>query len=300
LEARHDCLGALDKEHHGRGGRKRVEVCDVCQIRHGERRNRERVLAAQPQRGPARDDHLQAAAPREEVPDQWPRCRHLLEVIEDDEYPLLTEERDQRLVCRRASDLAQTERVRDCHGDERRIVDRGERDEEETVREIMQEMGGDFGGEPRLADATRPRDGQQPNILLPEQRGCAADRRHAANERRERHEEIRRRGADGHEAGEEGLLSGRGRMWSLRSRSLIARALRVDRSASASCVSPAAVRKRRSREPNADDREAASDSSLRTRFGAECDRYSGLSDIPSPQYPSRTMPIFLSVYAMQI
>src|SRR4029077_10638908 len=92
------------------------------------------------------------------------RCgfEHLLEVVEHQErlfFAQVIEECVDRpaAACRRDG-----ERLRDGGSDQLGVMHRAERDKVDTVRELVQDLRGNFQAEARLARATGAGEGQQP------------------------------------------------------------------------------------------------------------------------------------------
>ena len=130
----------------------------------GKRRHGIEVLAGDAQRRAAGGDHRDPRRGLQQRRDLPARAFDLLEVVEQQEDASLTQVRVQRLDERPLSLLAERERLCDRRDEQRRVVDRGELDEEDAVREGIDEVGGRLQSEPRLPGAAGPGERQEPDV----------------------------------------------------------------------------------------------------------------------------------------
>ena len=97
-----------------------------------------------------------------------------------------------RLGDRAARRLEQPERLRDRRQQQRRIVDGLERDEPDTVRKLVDELGGRVEREPCLPGAARPRERHEPDVVAHEQCAHGVELRRATDDRRRLDRQVRR------------------------------------------------------------------------------------------------------------
>ncbi len=90
--------------------------------------------------------------------------QHVLEVVEDEDEPLLAEEVFDALLDREACDLLDPECLRNRRKHETRVGDRRQRDEEGAVGEVLEQVGCRLEREARLAGAARACQREQPNL----------------------------------------------------------------------------------------------------------------------------------------
>ena len=141
------------------------------------------MLASHAQRLAARHKHLQAGTVGEQLDDRRRGNRDLLEVVEDDQ-DLLRAELAAQLVERRAlRGIAEANRGRDQGEDGVAVGRRDEVDEVDAVGEPVDLVGGGTDGEPRLAAATGPGQGHEPDVLVVEALSNRPELRVAADER---------------------------------------------------------------------------------------------------------------------
>ncbi len=119
----------------------------------------------------AGDEELQLRRGREQLAERGCRLDEVLEVVEDEQQPLLGEEVLEALSDRGRAALPESERLRDRGQDERGIGDRRQRDEEHALGEVLDELGGSLQREPGLARAARPGERQQTHVLPPQSLG---------------------------------------------------------------------------------------------------------------------------------
>jgi hypothetical protein len=105
--------------------------------RYGQRRHRELVLAADPERGAAGDERLEGGEGREEAGQQRRGGDDLLEVVEEEEEPAVADRRGELLLQAVAGHLAGAQRLGDGGEDQRRFADRAERDVGDAVGEPL-------------------------------------------------------------------------------------------------------------------------------------------------------------------
>ena len=126
-----------------------------------ERRHGVLLLAGQVKRLPARDQQLEAGAGAEQLPQRAGRLDHLLEVVEQDEQPLVADvlgelgPRPERLRRRREHEL--------------RVPQRRKRHPPDALGIPLRAGRGCLEREPRLAAPARPGEGEQAHVLPREQ-----------------------------------------------------------------------------------------------------------------------------------
>jgi hypothetical protein len=59
--------------------------------------------------------------------------------------------------------------LRNFRDDERGVTDGGQRDEVDAIDKMVEQIGGNLKGEAGFANAARPREGEQTNLLLEQQ-----------------------------------------------------------------------------------------------------------------------------------
>ena len=167
-------------------------VGQVRRVGQVERRHRVLVLAREVDGDPARDEQLQLRRGREQVGRRGRRLDEVLEVVEDEQEPLLGEEALEALGDGSGAGLAEPERLRDRGQDERGVGDRRERDEEDALREVLDQLGGGLEREPGLARAARAGERQQAHVVPPKPLGDRGHLALAADQRRGLDGQVRR------------------------------------------------------------------------------------------------------------
>jgi hypothetical protein len=135
-----------------------------------ERRHGVRALAREVERRAARDQQLQPRGARAEPRDGGRRGEHLLEVVEDEQQLLVAQVAVERLEDRLPRLLAQADRPRDRRRDQLPVAHGRERDEEDAVRELLDDVGSELQREPRLPGAARARERQRPQAVRQQRR----------------------------------------------------------------------------------------------------------------------------------
>ena len=176
-EARPDRHRAFDEQAHGGVLLDRGRVDDARLAGHGQslepaqvagigrcRQARHRVLllARDVQGRAAGDDDLDRGCGPQQVGDD--RCGRddLLEVVEHEQHRLVAQPVGERIGDRPGGPLRDADRAGDPGGDQHRVADRLERYEEDAVREVVRDAGGELERQSRLARAARPGQRQQP------------------------------------------------------------------------------------------------------------------------------------------
>ena len=116
------------------------------------------------QRLAARRDRRERGAGADQPPDERRRAEDVLEVVDDEQQMLGAQEARDRLLGRLAGERDDPESGHDGLRDVLVAVERRERDEARAVRVVRLHRARRLDGEPRLADAARARQGQQPHL----------------------------------------------------------------------------------------------------------------------------------------
>ena len=157
-----------------------------------EARHRVLLFARHPQRDAGRDQAREIRAAPEEVRDDRARGHDLLEVVQDQQHPLLPDVVGKRVHGRAVAAVRHAEHPRDRGGHQGRVADRFERHEPDPVRELVGRGRRDLQREPGLAGAARPGQAQQPGPG--QQRHGLAELLVAADEGRELGRQVVRPG----------------------------------------------------------------------------------------------------------
>ena len=171
--------GAVEQQGDGGGA---GHGLDVVGVRRGQRAQHHLVLGAHPQRCTARRQHHEVGAARDQVGKHSRRSGKLLEVVEHQEHPQASQVADQGVERVGVRCLGQPEGGGDPRDDEGGLAQGCEVDRDGTSGEGLRLASQDLEGEPRLADPTRPGDGDQPAAAVdqgaePVDLGLAADER---------------------------------------------------------------------------------------------------------------------------
>ncbi len=111
------------------------------------------------------------------------RGRHdMLEVVEDEQHVPLMQIIRQEDAQGTAAHLVQTQRLGDGGDDEAWLSERVEGDEPDAVKEHIGHLSRDVDGQPSLAHATRPGEGEQADVGAEQQGGGRGGLALAANE----------------------------------------------------------------------------------------------------------------------
>ena len=128
-----------------------------------ERRDAVLVLTLQPQRLTARREHLQMLGGLEQPRDEWSGGKHVLEVVEDEEQPLPAKAACQGILLV-GPERRQADRVGDGGRHEFGVGKTVEGDVRRAVGEARSQLARRLHGEPRLSDAARAGERDEPNI----------------------------------------------------------------------------------------------------------------------------------------
>jgi hypothetical protein len=142
------------------------------------------MLAAHPQGFPARHGDLESRAPLEEIDDPLRSGHDLLEIVDQQQNVLVAQLERQRLERRLVASRAHADAASDGCKRGRRLPDRGQVDEEHTVRETVDLVRRRLEGHPRLADAAGTSEREQPNPVRVQQVAKRGQLRFAAEELR--------------------------------------------------------------------------------------------------------------------
>jgi hypothetical protein len=121
LEVRLGRHGSLDEQRHGVVLGERLQAGQVRGIGHRQGWDDELVLAAEMQRGPTGNQHLEVRARREEVGEGRAGVDYLLEVVQHQQQALGVQELLQALQHRPVAGFLRAEGLGNGGGDERRI-----------------------------------------------------------------------------------------------------------------------------------------------------------------------------------
>src|SRR5262245_51898787 len=110
------------------------------------------MLAADTQDVTAGDDRLESRASTEEVRDPRRGLDDLLDVVKYQEQALLSQDGRELLVQRPIVELGQIQRLSDRRQNELGIADRGQRDEDHAIAEIVAQVGRNLEDKAGLAD----------------------------------------------------------------------------------------------------------------------------------------------------
>ncbi len=137
-------LRALDKQPHRLDLQHLVVRGQGVQVRQGQGRDQEDVLAIDRDHHPARDEHLQSRSRLEQRGDQGRGPHHLLEVIQDEQQLLVAEIALQRDEERLATQIGLPKRLGDSAGHQVRIANWSQVDEDGPVGEGGHKVSGDL------------------------------------------------------------------------------------------------------------------------------------------------------------
>ncbi len=140
----------LGEERDRRVSQQRVDVSRPACGRKLERRDGHHALGRHAERRAARDERSERRGIVEQSRDERRRVDDLLEVVEDEQQPPRDEVPGKRVDGGRAAGLLEPERPGDRRGDEERVADRRQVDEEDTVREVRNEIARDSSRESGL------------------------------------------------------------------------------------------------------------------------------------------------------
>ena len=133
------------------------DIRRLPQLRQRERWHWIDNLAGEAQHASTCDEHLHSWRRRKQVAQHGGGCKHLLEVVDEQEQ-LLRPQRvghgPQQRLSRRLLDV---KGLRDCWQHEQRVADRSQLDKRNAVRELAAAASSSLEGESRLADPARAR-----------------------------------------------------------------------------------------------------------------------------------------------
>ena len=196
-EVRGGGVSALHEQSHGLGGLDFCEIRPTFQVGESERRNGIRVLPGQMERCPARRQDAKPRGRCEQAGDCRRGCEEVLEVVQDEQELLVADIVGQRLQGRLARVLAEAECPRDRGGHELPVLDGRERDEEDAVREPLDQVCGYLEREPCLARAPGSGEREKAQVLACEQRLHLGELARTADERARQRRKIRRAVVEG-------------------------------------------------------------------------------------------------------
>src|SRR5205823_9122548 len=110
-------------------------------------------------------DHAELGRRLEELVDRGCRVDHLLEVVEHQQYRLVTKLILERIQDRTIDALADVEGAGDLRRDQRRIRDGGKLHEEDAVGVVGEAFGRHLERKPRLAGTARTGQRHQPSFV---------------------------------------------------------------------------------------------------------------------------------------
>lgn len=146
-----------------------MPVFQGTQVRKRQCWNRVFPLAAHPQDGTARHEHGEPGTGGQQVRHQGPDLEQMLEVVENEEQPLLAAIGLYGVEQRLRRRLSHVQRIGDEGRNEARIAGCLECDEEHTGEEI-DKVGGNLEGEARLACPAGSGEREQPDALSTQER----------------------------------------------------------------------------------------------------------------------------------
>jgi hypothetical protein len=150
--------GAVDEEGDSLVLREPLDLGQVRGIRQSQRRHLELVFAGQVERRPARHEQFQLRCRSEQLAQCRRRIHEMFEVVEQEQDALVSKGVLQRLRLLRADRLS--ERWEQQGG----VGDRLQRDEEDALREFLDELRRRLECEPRLPGAAGSGEGQQADV----------------------------------------------------------------------------------------------------------------------------------------
>jgi hypothetical protein len=136
----------------------------------GQPRHRVFLLAGDPQRDARGDETGDVRAAPQQVGHDGTGRHDLLEVVEDEQHPVLADVLGEHLDRGTTSTVHDTQRASDRRGDEGRVADRFERHEPDAVGESIGRRGRELEREPCLARAARAGQRDEPGAAQQRQR----------------------------------------------------------------------------------------------------------------------------------
>ena len=122
------------------------------------------MFAIQVQCSAAGDQQLEVRADLQEF--RKLRCchHHLLEVVEHEQQVLVSQEGFEEVQQGLCCGLFEVEGLGDGGDDQIRITDGGQRDEGDTIRKVVEEVGGDLEGKACFANAAGARQDEETDV----------------------------------------------------------------------------------------------------------------------------------------
>ena len=190
LEIRSSRLRTLDEQRHRLAVGEPSRCRRVARVRQSEWRDRELVLTGEAQRHSTGHQHFQAGCASQELPDLRRGRDDLLEVVEhEQELPVTYGVFEGLQRCARPG-FADAQHLGNGGRDQRRISDRRQIDEPNTIREAIQQRGGEREGQARFAGAAGARQREQPHVIPQESTANGGEFPLAPDKRGRRHRQV--------------------------------------------------------------------------------------------------------------
>ena len=183
------CGRARLRERRSQGARPRCEQSRTVAV--VQRRHRPRVLALQLQPLSARHEESRPVGLAEAGDLVRDLRQQVLGVVDQQERPLRGERIDERLLDGEPGALPHVERLRDRIERQRGVAHRSERDPPDAVGEILGDLGRGLQRESRLPRPAGAGQGQQPDVLTPQETDDLVELSLAAEKRRRRDGKVR-------------------------------------------------------------------------------------------------------------
>ncbi len=192
LEVRVRGSGAFDEQAHRRRFRERRDVATERQDR--QRSDAPDLFAGKPENLAARREDRHIGAPTEQpIDERRDRRPEVLAVVENEQGAAAAQVLHQRVFDREVLALLDVDGGCDRRDRRRRVANRRELDHEHLASELLPEVGRDAQREPRLADAARTGQREEPitphtgddlrdDLLAPDE-GCRRDRQAVGHRR---------------------------------------------------------------------------------------------------------------------
>jgi hypothetical protein len=126
------------------------------------------VLGVQAEHDPAGDQQFQPGCGGQQVGQPWRRLQNLLEVVQQEEELPLPQVLLQPIEESPRLGLAHVEGLGKNGEDPAGIAERRQGDEEDTVREVVGQPGGDLEGQPGLTGAAGTGERDQTDVRAPQ------------------------------------------------------------------------------------------------------------------------------------
>jgi hypothetical protein len=199
-----DRLGALDEEADGRRLGYMLQHGLFLRRRQRQRRDRVCVFYRQAQPFSACHQDREGRDGRRQVGDHEGGLHDLLEVVKHQQHAARRQGRLQLVDQRPPTGRAHSQLLGDSGDDERRIPHRGKGHEDDPVRELRGQFGGDLHGEAGLAHPAWAGQRHQPDIPAPQEGNNRVHVALAPDQRRGRHRQRRGQGPELMEEGNHG------------------------------------------------------------------------------------------------